>query len=110
MVKPICHFPEHVLDRLSSLVALGLISELNVCYDRTVSLEGQVHSLALDGEGTGVIVSHTVNEQNGVADLVSGGERRDLDVHLRRLPECPALALEAKRSERSVVGSASCHS
>ena len=42
--------------------------------DPAIALDGLIHALALDGERSGIIVSHAVNQQDGMFDLVGKHE------------------------------------
>src|SRR5579871_4307551 len=69
-IEPRNHLPEGVLGRLTREVAVCFIRKLHVAHDTAIALDSLVHALALDGEGAGIIVGHSVDEQNGMLDFV----------------------------------------
>ena len=73
-VQPRVHLPEHVLEALVSLVAVGFEGEEDEADGGTLAFEGGVEALALDGVGAGVVVGFAVDKEDGGLDLVGVGE------------------------------------
>src|SRR5689334_2859280 len=92
-----------MLDRLEPNVAMSFVRQSHVADGCAVAFQRLIHALALNWECAGVVVGLAMDQQDRILDLVGEGERRDLHVHLRRLPESAALTLEAEGRERAVV-------
>ena len=58
------------------------------------------------GEGTGVVVSLAMNEQNGRFQLMGMEERRHHDVNILCFPNVPGLRLKSEGRQAPVVGAA----
>src|ERR1041385_3540178 len=92
-----------MFDRLTREVSVSFVWKLDIADDPAVAFDGLVHALTLDREGAGIIVSHAVDQQNGVLDLVRLHEGRDFDVHLRGFPDGATFTLETERRKRAIV-------
>src|SRR6266853_4387237 len=104
-VEPCDHLPQGMLGGFAGEIAMRFVWKLHVTHDSAVALNGLVHALTLDGERSGIIVGHAVDQQDWVPDFVSVHEWRNLDVHFRGFPDGAALALESERRQRAIVSS-----
>ena len=105
-IEPFEHLCQHVEDGFSGPVAVAFMRQHDQPRRGTMSFQGMIEPLGLNGESTGVVVRFAVDEQDGFVDLVGVHERRDLEVDLRSLPESSPFALEAEGGQSPVVGTA----
>src|SRR5579864_6504023 len=104
-IKPRNHLPKSVFSGFSGQISVSFIRQLHVTHDAAVAFNRLIHALALDRKSARVIVCHAVDQQDRVLDLVGLHKGRDLYVHFRGFPDCPAFALEAKGCQSPVISS-----
>src|SRR5260221_1486299 len=106
LAQPRIHLPERVADRFAAHVAVRLGRKLNEAHAAAGARECREHALALLRKGPRIVVDLAVDQEDRVLQFVGGDEWRQVEVRLRRLPQCAALGLEAERRERAVAGAA----
>ena len=73
----------------------------------SMSFEGIVVALGLDGEGTRIVVCLPMNEEYWSLDLICKREGRHVEIHFWGLPIASLLVLESKWSQGTVVSATS---
>src|SRR5262245_5835750 len=101
LIHPGDHLPQCVFDRFASGVTVRFEWQRHVADIAAVAFYGLIHPVALNRVRAGIIIGLAVNQQDRLFELVRMHKRRDFEIHLRRLPERAALALESERGERA---------
>ena len=95
-VSPAQHFIHSVFDRFPGSITMRFSGQDHQPYSTAKSFQGMEHALGLQGKGSRIVISFSMNKEQRFIYLVNMHKGRHGKVDLWSLPEGPSFVLEPK--------------